>query len=240
MACQLFLSDILTFCVLALSRDEAWKKNTTTRQMDSIMEWLEEGRGGERGGGEGSKGGRRDEREGSERVEGVLTEVRPGQESALHSSLFLVFPQCVISNKTKIKYFCCNSLRAKVPLNLKQKLGLNGQSLSINLRPTSLFPRLCRKFSKSFASGSSRQMQRMRFDINFSHAPFHAPSHTSSCTQLFLSCSLFFVLDAPHVGVELGKSISPNTVYEGGDVYFDCKVEALPPSHKITWIHNVS
>ena len=61
--------------------------------------------------------------------------------------------------------------------------------------------------------------------------------HAPNCSSHAL---YFSVLDAPHVGVELGKSISPNTVYEGGDVYFDCKVEALPPSHKITWIHNVS
>ena len=40
--------------------------------------------------------------------------------------------------------------------------------------------------------------------------------------------------------VGLGKSISANTVYEGGDVYFDCRVEARPPAHRITWIHNVS
>ena len=46
--------------------------------------------------------------------------------------------------------------------------------------------------------------------------------------------------DAPHVEIGLGKSISANTVYEGGDVYFDCGVRALPPSNRITWIHNVS
>ncbi|XP_023334724.1 nephrin [Eurytemora carolleeae] len=43
---------------------------------------------------------------------------------------------------------------------------------------------------------------------------------------------------APRVLIGLGKSISPNTVYEGGDVYFDCKVQALPPSTRISWIHN--
>ena len=46
--------------------------------------------------------------------------------------------------------------------------------------------------------------------------------------------------DAPHVEIGLGKSISANTVFEGGDVYFDCGVQALPPSNRITWIHNVS
>ena len=49
----------------------------------------------------------------------------------------------------------------------------------------------------------------------------------------------FNILDAPRVLIGLGKSISPNTVYEAGDVYFDCKVQALPPSTRISWIHNV-
>ena len=53
-------------------------------------------------------------------------------------------------------------------------------------------------------------------------------------------CCCGAVADAPRVEVGLGKSISANTVYEGGDVYFDCRVEARPPAHRITWIHNVS
>lgn len=53
---------------------------------------------------------------------------------------------------------------------------------------------------------------------------------------------LYFVviLDAPHVEIGLGKNISPNTVYEGGDVYFDCRVKAKPRYNRITWMHNVS
>ena len=49
-----------------------------------------------------------------------------------------------------------------------------------------------------------------------------------------------FYLDAPHVEIGLGKNISPNTVYEGGDVYFDCRVKAKPRYNRITWMHNVS
>ena len=38
----------------------------------------------------------------------------------------------------------------------------------------------------------------------------------------------------------LGKSISPGSIYEGGDVYFDCLVIASPKPRKILWFQNVS
>ena len=38
----------------------------------------------------------------------------------------------------------------------------------------------------------------------------------------------------------MGKSISPGSIYEGGDVYFDCLVDASPKPHKILWFQDVS
>ena len=38
----------------------------------------------------------------------------------------------------------------------------------------------------------------------------------------------------------LGASISPDSVYEGGDVYFDCRIKAQPRPRKIEWQFNVS
>ena len=51
---------------------------------------------------------------------------------------------------------------------------------------------------------------------------------------------LFFFPDAPRVEMALGKSISPGSIYEGGDVYFDCLVIASPKPKKILWFQDVS
>ena len=53
---------------------------------------------------------------------------------------------------------------------------------------------------------------------------------------------LFFIFfaDAPRVDLTLGKSISPGSIYEGGDVYFDCLVIASPKPYKILWFQDVS
>ena len=52
--------------------------------------------------------------------------------------------------------------------------------------------------------------------------------------------SPFLFSDAPRVELALGASISPESIYEGGDVYFDCRIEAQPPARRITWKFNVS
>ena len=56
---------------------------------------------------------------------------------------------------------------------------------------------------------------------------------------LFLFLFSFFP-DAPRVEMALGKSISPGSIYEGGDVYFDCLVIASPKPKKILWFQDVS
>ena len=57
---------------------------------------------------------------------------------------------------------------------------------------------------------------------------------------LFLFFFSFFFPDAPRVEMALGKSISPGSIYEGGDVYFDCLVIASPKPKKILWFQDVS
>ena len=38
----------------------------------------------------------------------------------------------------------------------------------------------------------------------------------------------------------VGKSISAESIYEGGDVYFDCRVTSSPAPDRVNWYHNVS
>lgn len=49
-----------------------------------------------------------------------------------------------------------------------------------------------------------------------------------------------FFPDSPEAEIELGKSLNPNAIREGSDVYFDCIVNAQPPVYKVEWRHNVS
>ncbi len=53
------------------------------------------------------------------------------------------------------------------------------------------------------------------------------------------SSSSFLFTDAPRVELALGASISPESIYEGGDVYFDCRIDAQPPPRRIAWKFNV-
>ena len=59
-------------------------------------------------------------------------------------------------------------------------------------------------------------------------------------SSLDLRILAFFLSDAPRVDLALGKSISPGSIYEGGDVYFDCLVVASPKPTKILWFQDVS
>ena len=58
--------------------------------------------------------------------------------------------------------------------------------------------------------------------------------------NLILCFFFSFIADAPRVDLTLGKSISPGSIYEGGDVYFDCLVIASPKPYKILWFQDVS
>ncbi|XP_043206205.1 synaptogenesis protein syg-2-like [Amphibalanus amphitrite] len=43
--------------------------------------------------------------------------------------------------------------------------------------------------------------------------------------------------DAPVVSLQLGRSLDPNVIKEGNDVYFECDVEANPSPGHISWFH---
>ena len=63
-----------------------------------------------------------------------------------------------------------------------------------------------------------------------------------SCPEksFFSDNNLCVVPDAPRVELALGASISPTSIYEGGDVYFDCRIESRPPPKRIHWRFDVS
>ncbi|TRY71979.1 hypothetical protein TCAL_09960 [Tigriopus californicus] len=42
----------------------------------------------------------------------------------------------------------------------------------------------------------------------------------------------------PKVKLSLGKSIDPNQIAEGNDVYLDCDIRAHPQAYKVIWTHN--
>ena len=47
-------------------------------------------------------------------------------------------------------------------------------------------------------------------------------------------------IDPPHVELRLGRSISSSSIYEGGDVYFDCIVNSNPSPTSIQWFLQVN
>ena len=57
---------------------------------------------------------------------------------------------------------------------------------------------------------------------------------------IYIFKNYVYFSDAPRVDLTLGKSISPGSIYEGGDVYFDCLVIASPKPYKILWFQDVS
>jgi len=38
----------------------------------------------------------------------------------------------------------------------------------------------------------------------------------------------------------MGRTLSPDDIKEGDDVYFECHIKANPKIYKKTWYHNVS
>lgn len=46
--------------------------------------------------------------------------------------------------------------------------------------------------------------------------------------------------DVPIIELELGSSLRPESIREGTDVYFECKIKTNPSTYKVVWKHNVS
>ncbi|KAF2365500.1 CD80-like immunoglobulin C2-set [Trinorchestia longiramus] len=49
-----------------------------------------------------------------------------------------------------------------------------------------------------------------------------------------------FGTDAPRLLVEAGQNMDLTDIKEGADVYFECSVQASPPTDRLSWWHNVS
>lgn len=49
-----------------------------------------------------------------------------------------------------------------------------------------------------------------------------------------------YILDKPRVSLRLGKSLDPDNLRTGNDVYFECDVKANPIPHKLVWLHKVT
>lgn len=45
---------------------------------------------------------------------------------------------------------------------------------------------------------------------------------------------------APTTELELGRNLKPDSIVEGNDVYFECRIRCNPPPHRILWTHEVS
>lgn len=82
------------------------------------------------------------------------------------------------------------------------------------------------------------------FAIVFS--PFCPPFvnfHSLSLVFFSILCSAHILLtrflDPPTVNASLGRSLRPELLKEGDDVYFTCSVAANPPATSITWYHKV-
>ncbi|XP_057369209.1 synaptogenesis protein syg-2-like [Daphnia carinata] len=42
---------------------------------------------------------------------------------------------------------------------------------------------------------------------------------------------------APTAELELGRNLKPDSIVEGNDVYFECRIRSNPPPHRIIWTH---
>ncbi|XP_046645622.1 synaptogenesis protein syg-2-like isoform X1 [Daphnia pulicaria] len=42
---------------------------------------------------------------------------------------------------------------------------------------------------------------------------------------------------APTAELELGRNLKPDSIVEGNDVYFECRIRCNPPPHRILWTH---
>ena len=51
---------------------------------------------------------------------------------------------------------------------------------------------------------------------------------------------MYLFIDKPRVSLRLGKSLDPDNLRTGNDVYFECDVKSNPMPHKLIWLHRVS
>ena len=68
-------------------------------------------------------------------------------------------------------------------------------------------------------------------------------SHPDAITNYLLNLFKYFLSlspsDVPRVELLTGLGLSPDSVKEGSDMFFECRVEANPHVYKVTWLHEV-
>jgi len=45
---------------------------------------------------------------------------------------------------------------------------------------------------------------------------------------------------APTAELELGRNLKPDSIAEGNDVYFECRIRSNPPPLRFLWTHEVA
>ena len=68
----------------------------------------------------------------------------------------------------------------------------------------------------------------------------HDPKNPLKPLVVVFSKILIFIPDKPRVSLRLGKSLDPDNLRTGNDVYFECDVKSNPIPHKLVWLHKVS
>ena len=56
----------------------------------------------------------------------------------------------------------------------------------------------------------------------------------------YLFSTFLCLSDAPQVSLRLGRTLDPDNIKTGHDVYFECDVKSNPPALRLEWLHNVS
>uniref|UniRef100_A0A0P4Y268 Sidestep protein n=1 Tax=Daphnia magna TaxID=35525 RepID=A0A0P4Y268_9CRUS len=60
---------------------------------------------------------------------------------------------------------------------------------------------------------------------------------TSSSSSSIETRRKLVVHFAPTTELELGRNLKPDSIVEGNDVYFECRIRSNPPPHRIIWTH---
>jgi hypothetical protein len=77
--------------------------------------------------------------------------------------------------------------------------------------------------------------------IRISHLTSYFPHSILRLKMIYMiKKSYIHFSDKPQVSLRLGKSLDPDNLRTGNDVYFECDVRANPEPHKLIWLHNVS
>lgn len=63
---------------------------------------------------------------------------------------------------------------------------------------------------------------------------------TSFIVRRWIKYFVHIFSDPPLITLKMGRTLNPDDIKEGDDVYFECHIKANPKIYKKTWYHNVS